>query len=141
MQLTKLKKAAKRGLKEVTKTKKVAEKKMKELTYQKWKENDNGGQREKILQLIQGGDLYSRDINHGTKKSFVWQHKVNQRIAKAKVIAKKKGDNLGYLFQHFYPCWRSLGFMVLSVDRRTIFSAHGDHVHFRRAIKLASGEE
>ena len=101
LKLTKVKRAIERALKEVAKTKKATYKEIRELTHHKSEEDDRGGQMERILQLIKGGILYSRDSNHGRDKSFVWQPKVNQRIAKAKFTAKKGSE--GYMFQHFPP--------------------------------------
>ena len=66
-ELIKVKRAAHRALKEATKKIKAIEKVKRKLTLKKWKEDDNGGQRKRILQcVLQGGPflkhiLYEED--------------------------------------------------------------------------------
>ena len=108
-ELTKVKKAAEKALKDATRIEKAAQKEKREATLKKWKENDNGGQRTKILQLLVEGD-------HNCKKiqlSMPWQKKINQRIAKAKLNAKKKRKESGVPLPSFPPLMEfphSLGF-------------------------------
>ena len=90
MELTKATRAAEKILKESAKIKKAQDKEKRASTLRKWKEDDNGGQRKKILDLIQEGNQYSRNISHGMTNTIPWQCKINQRIGKAKLIAKKK---------------------------------------------------
>ena len=79
--LTKLKKTAKIALKDAAKKERELDKAKRVVTLEKWKKEDNGGLRQKILQVVEGGDPYSRHIyREGTR--MLWQNKVNQRIAK-----------------------------------------------------------
>ena len=107
-ELTKVMKAAEKALKDATRIQKSAQKEKREATLKKWKENDNGGQRTKILQLLVDGD-------HNCKKiqlSMPWQKKINQRIAKAKLNAKKKRKESGVPLPSFLLLWNSLIFWV-----------------------------
>ena len=85
-ELTKVRRVAEKALKDAARIEKVVQKQRRESTLKKWKENDNRGQRSKILQLMVDGEHPSRKI----QLSMPWQKKLNQRIAKAKLDAKKK---------------------------------------------------
>ena len=102
MELTKARRAAEKILKEAAKINKAQYKEKRASTLRKWKEDDNGGQRKKILNLIQEGSQYSRHISHGMDNTLPWQCKINQRIGKAKLIAKKKRE-CGVLLPIFPP--------------------------------------
>ena len=80
-------------VKSIAKTKKVEEKQKRKLTLEKWKEDDNGGQREKNLQLIRKSSPYSSHTLYG-ENFMLSHHKVNQNIAKAKLIAKNKKNEM-----------------------------------------------
>ena len=90
MELTKARRAAENIFKESAKIKKAKDKEQRTSTLRKYKGDDNGGQRKKILDLIQEGNQYSRHISHGMTNTLPWQCKINQRISNAKLIAKKK---------------------------------------------------
>ena len=70
-ELTKGRRAAKKALKDVVRIEKATQKQRRESTLKKWKENDNGGQRSKILQLIVDGEQTSRQI----QLPMPWQKK------------------------------------------------------------------
>ena len=63
--LTKISKAAKKAFKEVARNSKAEDKEKRQALLKKWEEDDNGGQRNKILQLVQEGSQHSRHILHG----------------------------------------------------------------------------
>ena len=90
MELTKARRAAEKILKEAAKINKAKDKEKRASTLRKWKEEDNGGQRKKILDLIQEGNQNSSHISHGMDNTLPWQCMINQRIGRAKLIAKKK---------------------------------------------------
>ena len=98
-ELTKVRRVAEKAQKDAARIEKVVQKQRRESTLKKWKENENGGQRSKILQLMVDGKHPSRKI----QLSMPWQKKVNQKIAKDKLDAKKRRENVGYLFQAFLP--------------------------------------
>ena len=81
---------------------KVIEKEKIELTLQKWKEEDNGGLRKKILQCVLDGGPYSNHIPY-EGHTTLWQKKVNQKIAKARLIAKRNRKQSGVPIPSFLP--------------------------------------
>ena len=103
MELTKTRRAAEKILKESAKIKKAKEKEQRASTLRKWKEDDNGGQRQKILDLIQEDNQYSRHISHGMTNTLPWQCKINQRSGKAKLLAKKIRRECGIPLPIFLP--------------------------------------
>ena len=80
-----MRRVAEKALKDAARIEKATQKQKRESTFKKWKENDNGGQISKILQLMVDGEHPSRKIQF----SMPWQKKVNQKIAKAKLDPKK----------------------------------------------------
>ena len=88
LELTKVQRADDRALKEATKNVKAVDKVKRELTLKKWKDEDNGGLRKKILQCVLEGGPSSKHIPY-EGHPILWQNKMNQRIANARLIAKK----------------------------------------------------
>ena len=84
-----MKKAAEIALKDAAKKERELDKAKRVITLKKWKENDNGGLRQKILKLVEEGGPHSRHMYCGSNP-MLSQPKVNQRIAKAKLVAEKR---------------------------------------------------
>ena len=102
LELTRAWRAVDKALKESAKRTRAVDKEKREQTLKKWKQNDNGGQREKILQLVLQNGPYDRKNLH-ISNPIPWQNKVNQRIARAKLIAKKKKKECEVLLPKFPP--------------------------------------
>ena len=101
-ELTKATRATEKASKDATKKIKAVEKEKRELTLKKWKEEDNGGLRKKILQCVSQGGPYSKHIPYGGDP-ILWQNKVHQKIAKAKLIAKRNRRDNGVPLPNFPP--------------------------------------
>ena len=108
-ELTKKARALERASKEAAKTIKALDKEKRELTLKKWKEDDDGGLRKKILKCVSQGGPYSKHIPHAGDP-ILWQNKINQKIAKAKLIAKKSRKENGVSLPYFPPLLEVLWF-------------------------------
>ena len=101
LELTKAKRAVEKALKDAAKRDRVVDKEKREQTLKSWKEDDNDGQRKMILQLVMENGPFSENIVDGGNYTPS-QTKVNQRIGKAKLIAKKSKE-CGILLPNFPP--------------------------------------
>ena len=108
-ELTKTMKAAEKASTDAAKKVKAANKERRELTLEKWKEEDNRGLRKKILQCVVQDESSSSHIPYG-RDPILWQIKINQKIAKAKLIAKRNRKDNGVLLPNFPPLLELLWF-------------------------------